>query len=288
MGAYVDTLSRTPGDCGGDRDDNHPALGDDDEATAALVIQLDAINFGSGWHPVLRKRSGLSGALTVATAYREHSATAGVPTVDRLTALTAEECAAILDQDLDGDAAELMSLFARALNELGRFVGERFGGSFLGLVESAGGSAAAMIDRLTEMPMYRDVVPYDGREVPLLKRAQITAHDLDRAFGGRGPGRFDDIDRLTMFADNLVPHVLRIDGVLAFDPELVSRIDAGVLLAYGSVEEVEIRAVALHAVELLAAATGRAPRHIDEVLWRRGGGPAYKAVPRHRCRTSAY
>ena len=33
--------------------------------------------------------------------------------------------------------------------------------------------------------------------------------------------------RLTLFADNLVPHVLRIDGVLVFDPDLVQRIDAG-------------------------------------------------------------
>ena len=28
-----------------------------------------------------------------------------------------------------------------------------------------------------------------------------------------------------MFADNLVPHVLRVDGVLVFDPELVARIE---------------------------------------------------------------
>jgi hypothetical protein len=275
------------GDCGRHSDHNHPTF-DGEEAVAALVIQLDAINFGSGWHPVLRKRPGMSGAVTIATAYREHAERDGVPTAERLAGLTAAECAAMVEQDVAGDAAELMTLFARSLNDLGRSVNDGFGGSFLALVESANGSAAALVERMVEMPMYRDVPSLDGREVPLLKRAQITAHDLNRAFGGRGPGRFDDIDRLTMFADNLVPHVLRIDGVLAFEPELVSRIDAGVSLAYGSVEEVEIRAVAVHAVELLASASGRAPRHIDEVLWRRGGGPAYKAVPRHRCRTTAY
>ena len=57
-----------------------------------------------------------------------------------------------------------------------------------------------------------------------------------------------------MFADNLVPHVLRLDGVLWFDPELVARIERGELIEHGSPEEVEIRACAVHAVELLVAA----------------------------------
>ena len=34
--------------------------------------------------------------------------------------------------------------------------------------------------------------------------------------------RFRDLDRLTIFADNLVPHVLRCDGVLVYDPRLAA------------------------------------------------------------------
>ena len=62
-----------------------------------------------------------------------------------------------------------------------------------------------------------------------------------------------------MFADNLVPHVLRLDGVLWFDPELVARIERGELIEHGSPEEVEIRACAVHAVELIVAAVGSSP-----------------------------
>ena len=53
-----------------------------------------------------------------------------------------------------------------------------------------------------------------------------------------------------------MPHVLRLDGVLEFDERLVGRIEDGLLLEHGSPEEVEIRACALHAVELLVAARG--------------------------------
>ena len=46
------------------------------------------------------------------------------------------------------------------------------------------------------------------------KRAQIVPNDLALA----GVAEFADLDRLTIFADNLVPHVLRVDGVLRYDP----------------------------------------------------------------------
>ena len=51
-------------------DPAHKRLGSD-EASAAYVISLDAINFGSGYFPALRKREGMSGYHTIATAWRE-------------------------------------------------------------------------------------------------------------------------------------------------------------------------------------------------------------------------
>ena len=58
---------------------------------------------------------------------------------------------------------------------------------------------------------------------------------------------------------------------------------------HDSPEEVEIRACALHAVELLVAAHGATTATaVDNVLWHRGGEPRYKAVPRHRARTTDY
>jgi hypothetical protein len=106
--------------------------------------------------------------------------------------------------------------------------------------------------------------------------------------------RFVDLQALTMFADNLVPHVLRLDGVLAFEPDLVARIDRQQLIVHGSAEEVEIRACAVHAVELLVAAVpgpavnGVTAAALDQRLWERGQQPHYKASPRHRSRCTAY
>ncbi len=121
------------------------------------------------------------------------------------------------------------------------------------------------------------------RDPGFYKRAQITPADLALA----GVADFDDLDELTIFADNLVPHVLRVDGVLVYDDDLAARIDAGELLPPGAAER-EIRACALHACELIAPRLGVPPRTLDNWLWNRGQQPRYKALPRHRTRTTAY
>jgi hypothetical protein len=117
--------------------------------------------------------------------------------------------------------------------------------------------AAGVVDR------FRDPGPWTAAEL-----VELTAADLDRA----GVAAFSDLD-----------------GVLRLDPELARAIDAGELLVHGSPQEVELRAGAVHAIELLAAAHGRlTPAEIDAALWNRGREPRYKAVPRPRCRNTAY
>jgi hypothetical protein len=253
------------------------------EERAAFWLTLDAINFGSGWFPTLNKRPGHSGYLTVAAGLKDRFAEHGQWSPDELERLDAPEVATVLGQDPDH---ELMALFAASLRDLGRHV--RTAGSFEAVVDSAGGSAVALAEELSGWDSFADVSRYDGRAIPFLKRAQIVGADLTRA----GVADLRDLRRLTMFADNLVPHVLRLDGILDFDAELTSRIERGELLEHGSPEEVEIRACALHAVELIAAArTDSCAADIDQLLWLRGGGAGgskYKARPRHRSRCTAY
>ena len=248
------------------------------EQRAAFSLTLNAINFGSGWFPTLRKAPGMSGFRTVEAGLRAH----GPWSAGALAAMTREEIAAAVGQD---PGHELMGHFAVHLRELGERVRDEHGGSFLALARSGDGSAPRLAEQLASWPTWRDASPYDGDEVPFFKRAQIAAADL--ALAGIAPA--GDLDRLTIFADNLVPHVLRIDGVLRFDDDLVARIEAEQLIEHDSPEEVEIRACALHAAELLVAAHGSTTAAaVDNALWHRGGEPRYKAVPRHRARTTAY
>ncbi len=260
------------------------------EAVLAFNLTLDTVNFGSGYFPHLHKRPGMSGYFTVASALKDYFDAHGPLSADELCALTPEKTASIFAQDLkDPVRAELLRHFTEALQQLGSYLAEKFGGSFVRLVERAEGSAERLAELLAVMPYFQDVSQYGALNVPLYKRAQIAASDLALAFNGQGWGAFSDLGQLTIFADNLVPHVLRVDGLLSYDAGLAARIDAGKLIAAGTPEEVEIRAVALHAVEQLAALLpGVSARDLDVYLWNRGQGAAYKAVPRHRTRTVFY
>jgi hypothetical protein len=248
--------------------ERHFLEGTQDEVATYMLV-LDAINFGSGWFPTLRKRPGCSGYFTVAWGLADFFRAGGRWSNAELRRLDAAEVAAVLGQESDH---ELMGLYAAALRSLGSFLGER---SALQLVREAGGSAEALAAMLASMPFFADV--------GFWKRAQIVPNDLALA----GVTAFSDLDRLTVFADNLVPHVLRVDGVLRYDAALAARIDAGELIPSGP-EESEIRACAVHACELIAARLGTPPRRLDTWLWNRGQAPEYKAIPRHRTRTVFY
>jgi hypothetical protein len=176
-----------------------------------------------------------------------------------------------------------MPQFAAALRDVGSHIRSDFRGRFLGPAEAAA-SIPALADLFASWNSFADVSTYDGHKVPFYKRAQLAAADLHRAGVAGLPG----LDRLTAFADNLVPHVLRVDGVLRLDPDLTARIEAGELLEHGSPEEVELRACAVQAVELLAAVSPLTPAEIDSALWNRGRDRRYKRLPRPRSRNSAY
>jgi hypothetical protein len=265
------------------------------ERAAWYWLTMDAINFGSGWFPTLRKRPGATGYSTVSSGLARRFAERGPWSAAELMVLSPLEIAQELDQDPDH---ELMGLFAASLNNFGTHLQEASDGRPLDLIDSAGASAARLIDTLAGWACFHDVCTYDGVAVPFNKRSQIAAADLARA----GVATFDDLSELTMFADNLVPHVLRLDGILDFSPALVARIEAEQLIEHGSPEEVEIRACAVHAVELIVCAVRDAARRdasgaedsrasagqIDELLWQRGQGRHYKSTPRHRSRCTAY
>jgi hypothetical protein len=238
---------------------------------ATYLLCLDTVNFGSGWWPTIRKRRGMSGYFTMAAGLTERFRADGAWTPAELRAMRTEEVADVLGQRRDH---ELMALYAQALRELGRWLGAR---SALEGVEQAGGSAERLAELLAGgMAMYADRGFY--------KRAQIVPADLALA----GVARFDDLHRLTVFADNLVPHVLRCDGVLVYDERLAAHIDAARPLRFGGRQEREIRGCAIHACELLAERLGLSAHELDHRLWTRGQAPAYKARPRHRARTVFY
>jgi hypothetical protein len=173
----------------------------------------------------------------------------GVPVLD------AEWLAQVTEEQLRdvfrGGNSELQLLGERAaiLREVGTVLAARWEGRFSNVFGDAG-SCAEFLELLTrDFPRFDDVASYDGQPVRFWKLAQLSVWILEATLPG-GTG-FEDLDRLTAFADYIVPAALRVLGITSYSDELEAAVREGRLLEAGSPWEVEIRAHTIWACEQL-------------------------------------
>lgn len=122
---------------------------------------------------------------------------------------------------------------------------------------AGGGTGGGLIDRLvTEFPRFDDTAVYEGREVVFHKLAQLGIWMLYGAVP-REAFPLEDPERLTAFADYILPVALEVMGILRYDAELERTIAAGEPIPARSPEEVEIRAHTIYATELLTEEVNR-------------------------------
>lgn len=266
-----------------------------DYDTLSFFLSLEAINFGSGYFPHLKNSMDGSGYFTIAKAWKEYYDLNAPISATTLANLTPSDCIRIFNQSIENaPIKELMEHFAIALNQLGSFLLTHFNGEVKQLFSRVNHSAEQLIHQLIKIPYFRDIVNYRNVEVPILKRAQITAADISLAFSHQGLGYFKDLDQLTIFADNMVPHVLRCDGILEYSEALSSIIDNHQYVPKDSEEEIEIRSCAIHTVELIkenfrALGYSFTSVDLDYLLWNRGLTDYYeKKHPIHLTRTIFY
>src|SRR5690348_7883263 len=178
------------------------------EEVARYVLVLDATNFGSGWFHTLRVPAGESATTALTRRLTDHARErGGTWTAGELRRIGAGDVGRVLGQDPDHP---LIALYADALNQLGAWLGDC---DAMEAIAAADGSAERLVGLLASgMPFFDDAGFY--------KRAQIAVNDLALA----GVATFADLDRLTAFADNLVPHVLRAEGMLVYAPALAARV----------------------------------------------------------------
>jgi hypothetical protein len=268
------------------------------DETAAWILVLDTVNFcfwpppgEETWSVRIGGRS-VSGYNALALSLKR-AVESGVPLTEAgfLADLSSSDLAHVLG---GRGVLQLLDERARALRELGRVLERDYGGKAVRLIEAPRGWAGDLARLLArKCPSFRDTAVYRERAVYFYKRGQILAADLHGALGGRGPGHFHDLDRLTAFADYKLPQVLRDLGVLVYNDDLASRVDRMELLEPGGPEEVEIRANTIVAVERIrdeAAGAGRRfnAAEIDGVLWCMGQGERHRSRPYHRVRTIFY
>ena len=268
------------------------------EETLHYVLLLDALNFcfwvdpGQTRWEVEYQGQTFNGYKALSVALRRAlEEGVALTSAETLAGLSAEQLAHILRGK--GKIPMLKERLEHA-NQVGRQLLLRWQGDFSRAVASCKGSALALTALIArDFPCFYDVSHYQGREIPLFKRAQITVVDIAGSLGFQGYGEFSDLDQLTAFADYKIPQVLRALGILEYSQELAERVDQQQLLPPGSAEEVEIRAAMVWAVELIRRAMGDLGRplmayELDWFFWNLGQSKLPGEKPYHRVRTVFY
>ena len=258
----------------------------------SYLLVLDSLNFcfwpapGKDTWEIEYQSRRLSGYYALAASLKK-GIESGIPITkaDYLAELSLDKLEQIL-----GGQGELQLLEHRLtiLNELGRLLVGEYGGDAHRLVESAGKSGLRLAQLLAnKLSSFRDTSEYQGHKVFFYKRAQIFVADLYGAFDGKDWGSFVDMDKLTAFADYKLPQALRHLDILHYARSLAQKVDQKIFLEAGSLEEVEIRANTIWAVELISKELallrkGLRAFEVDWILWNMSQDPAFKTKPYHR------
>ncbi|KAH7096080.1 hypothetical protein FB567DRAFT_486847 [Paraphoma chrysanthemicola] len=233
-----------------------------DESTVNFIFTMDLLNF-SFWSDkteeekfaVVYRGKRWTGYWSL-VALLQRALDQDIPITTPEFWLDEERCTEdVLRAVFSSGTEEEIPLFderVRCLREAGQILEEEFDSSVVTLIEDAKGSAAGLVNLLAEkFPCFRDEGTFERKKVRFLKRAQILVADLWAAFEGEGYGEFNDIDKITMFADYRIPQMLHSLGMMWYCPPLENKLRRLELIESGHPWEMQIRGCSIWGVELL-------------------------------------
>ena len=142
------------------------------------------------------------------------------------------------------------------LHEVGGVLAANYDGRFHKFVQSCSprlyDNGNGLIERMVkEFPRFNDVSILDDREIRFYKLAQLGVWMLYATLHPAGKFRLDDSEKMTAFADYIVPLALRLHGITRYSEKLEQAIQSRQLIPRDSRWEIEIRAHCIYATALL-------------------------------------
>ena len=156
-------------------------------------------------------------------------------------------------------------------NEVGRVLVEKYLGRYSNFVRSCAPRLYAdgdgLLERLTtEFPRFRDVSLYQGSEVHIYKLAQLGIWGMHLALSPRGAWKLEDAEKLSAFADYIVPVGLRVMGIFEYSSELEKQINGLVEVKRDSAAEIELRASSIYVIAKLTEEINKRRPGMDPLL----------------------
>lgn len=237
-------------------DINFPSYKDE----AGFIFMAHALDFGSGFRPILHEhRNGQGAWLTIRAGLIKIGALNPTGSVSWLERVSLGDVVEYFDLNhpnllplaeyIHIDICEITSQL-RNLNftNLGDFIMDNLSNGAVGLVQ-------VLVD--TFPVTFRDEYETCGQKVCFYKKAQLVVSELYMRFHKTVPAfNFADVNFLTAFVDNVVVAVMRRYGIVECQAAVADKITCGTPIGKGSIEEVALRAATLTAIERLVEIIG--------------------------------
>jgi len=179
----------------------------------------------------------------------------GVPFLDGkyLAGVTRAELGKVFEGNIE---MPMLDEKLEVLHQVGKVLTEKYNGRFHNFVKACSpklyDNGDGLIDRLVkEFPRFNDVSVLDGHEIKFYKLAQLGVWMLYATLHKAGKFRLDDPQKMTAFADYIVPVALRLMGITSYSKDLEHAINTYQLIPRDSRWEIELRAHCLYATALM-------------------------------------
>jgi putative queuosine salvage protein len=179
----------------------------------------------------------------------------GIPVLDGkfLATLTRKQ----LDEIFKGNIEmPMLDEKLKVLQDVGKVLAAKYDGHFHNFINSCPpkvyDQGKGIVDRMVvEFPRFNDVSDLDGHEIKFYKLAQLGVWMMYATMHKSGKFKLEDADKMTAFADYIVPVALRVLGIVSYSKELEHAINAYQMIPRDSRWEIEIRAHTIYATAML-------------------------------------
>ncbi|KZF19416.1 hypothetical protein L228DRAFT_43135 [Xylona heveae TC161] len=280
-----------------------------DESTVNFIFTMDLLNFSFWSERTPEERFAIEYKGRKWTGYwslvaaLQRALDEGIPITSPTFWRNEGECSIkVLRHVFRSATEEDIPLFderVACLREAGQVLCEHFDSRFSTCITQAQQSAAGLVNLLaTNFSCFRDAFRFEGKRVHIYKRAQILVADLWACFNGTSYGTFNDIDKITMFADYRIPQMLQSFDCLRYSPPLEMHIRHLKPLESGHPWEIQLRCCSIWSVELLRREIIRTHpgTHVNAILidfflydtMKEREAAGLEGLPHHRTRSIWY
>ncbi|HEX3820872.1 MAG TPA: queuosine salvage family protein [Candidatus Sulfotelmatobacter sp.] len=162
---------------------------------------------------------------------------------------------------------EKIAVFRQA----GEVLTAKYGGRYYNFIRSCPprlyDNGKGLVEKLAaEFPRYNDVSMYDGHEIKFYKLTQLGFWQIYSGLHETGAFKLEDPQKMTAFADYIVPVALRLMGMTSYSPALEQAINSHQLIPRDSRQEIEIRAHCLYATALLTDEINKLRKPDEQII----------------------